>query len=57
VGGAYRNTYVRITRKYVVDYVSFPVKTRGILWIFFNISDFCIFIGALLLVLGETRRK
>ncbi|MDE7359775.1 MAG: signal peptidase II, partial [Lachnospiraceae bacterium] len=57
LGGAYSNTYDRLTRKYVVDYVSFPVKNRRIRRIVFNISDFCIMIGALLLVLGETRRK
>lgn len=26
LGGAYSNTYDRLTRNYVVDYVSFPVK-------------------------------
>ncbi|MDE6602833.1 MAG: signal peptidase II [Lachnospiraceae bacterium] len=57
LGGAYSNTYDRLTRKYVVDYVSFPVKNRRFRRIVFNISDFCIMIGALLLALGEIRRK
>lgn len=57
LGGAYSNTYDRLTRKYVVDYVSFPVKNRRFRRIVFNISDFCIMIGALLLAVGETRKK
>lgn len=55
LGGAYSNTYDRLTRNYVVDYVSFPVKNKRIRRIVFNISDFCIIIGALLLVLGESK--
>ena len=57
LGGAYSNTYDRLPRKYVVDYVSFPVKNRRFRKIVFNISDFCIMIGALLLALGEAGRK
>lgn len=53
LGGAYSNTYDRMVRKYVVDYVSFPVKNKKIRNIVFNISDFCIMIGALLIVLGS----
>lgn len=55
LGGAYSNTYDRLTRNYVVDYVSFPVKNRRIRRIVFNISDFCIIIGAMLMVLGENK--
>lgn len=57
LGGAYSNTYDRLTRKYVVDYVSFPVKNRRLRQIVFNISDFCIVIGALLMAFGEMKRK
>lgn len=53
LGGAYSNTYDRLMRKYVVDYVSFPVKNKRIRNIVFNISDFCIMIGALLMVIGS----
>ncbi|MDE6943418.1 MAG: signal peptidase II [Lachnospiraceae bacterium] len=53
LGGAYSNTYDRLVRKYVVDYVSFPVKNEKIRNVVFNISDFCIMIGALLMVLGS----
>lgn len=57
LGGAYSNTYDRLVRKYVVDYVSFPVKNKKIRNIVFNISDFCIMIGALLIVLGSTNDR
>ena len=53
LGGAYSNTYDRLMRKYVVDYISFPVKNKKIRNIVFNISDFCIMIGALLMVIGS----
>lgn len=54
LGGAYSNTYDRLMRKYVVDYVSFPVKNKRIRSVVFNISDFCIAVGALLMVLGSS---
>lgn len=46
LGGAYSNTYDRIKRHYVVDYISFPVKNKFLRNIIFNLSDFCIMIGA-----------
>lgn len=54
LGGAYSNTYDRLVRRYVVDYVSFPVKNKKLSRIVFNISDFCIMIGALMMTLGES---
>ncbi|MDD6811565.1 MAG: signal peptidase II [Lachnospiraceae bacterium] len=55
LGGAYSNTYDRLRRKYVVDYVSFPVKNKAIRRIVFNLSDFCIMIGALCMVIGSLK--
>ena len=52
LGGAFSNTYDRLRRGYVVDYVSFPVKWQAFRKIVFNCSDFCIIIGALLSTLG-----
>lgn len=52
LGGAYSNTYDRLVRKYVVDYVSFNVPVKGIRRVIFNIGDFCIMIGAMLSVFG-----
>ncbi len=56
LGGAYSNTYDRLARKYVVDYVSFPVKNRKLSRMVFNISDFCIIVGALLLALSGMKK-
>ncbi len=56
LGGAYSNTYDRLARKYVVDYVSFPVKNKKLSRIVFNISDFCIIVGALLLALSGMKK-
>lgn len=55
LGGAFSNTYDRLKRKYVVDYISFGVKWKRLRNIVFNISDFCIIIGALLTALGLSR--
>ena len=57
LGGAYSNTYDRLMRKYVVDYISFPVQNKRIRNIVFNISDFCIMIGAFLMVIGSADTK
>ena len=51
LGGAYSNTYDRLARKYVVDYVSFNVPF-GLKKVIFNIGDFCIMIGSLLTVIA-----
>ncbi len=51
LGGAYSNTYDRLVRGYVVDYFGFQVKNERLRNIVFNISDFCIMIGALISVL------
>ena len=56
LGGAYSNSYDRLHRHYVVDYVSFPVKNKAIRRIIFNISDFCIMIGALCMVFGSVSK-
>jgi len=46
LGGAFSNTYDRLRRRYVVDYISFGVKWKRLRKIVFNISDFCIIIGS-----------
>ena len=52
LGGAFSNTYDRLKRKYVVDYFSFQTKWSRFNRIVFNISDFCIMIGAMLSIIG-----
>ncbi|MBD5462873.1 MAG: signal peptidase II [Lachnospiraceae bacterium] len=54
LGGAYSNTYDRLVRKYVVDYVSFNLPF-GFRKVIFNIGDFCIMIGALLSAIGYSK--
>lgn len=53
LGGGFSNTYDRLKRKYVVDYISFPVPVKWLREIVFNIADFCIMIGAWLAVVGK----
>lgn len=52
LGGAFSNTYDRLKRKYVVDYFSFGVKWKRLRNIIFNVSDFCIMIGAVMAAVG-----
>lgn len=54
LGGAFSNTYDRLKRQYVVDYFSFNVKWKRLGSVIFNISDFCIIIGALCIVIGAS---
>ena len=51
LGGAFSNTYDRLSRNYVVDYFSFCSPFPKLNRIVFNISDFCIIIGTLIVVL------
>lgn len=54
LGGAYSNTYDRLFRKYVVDYVSFNVPF-GLRRVIFNIGDFCIMAGSLFVLVASFR--
>lgn len=54
LGGAFSNTYDRLTREYVVDYFSFCSPWEGLNRIVFNISDFCIIIGTLIITLTNS---
>lgn len=57
LGGAFGNTYDRLRRKYVVDYVSFHVPFKRLRQVVFNIGDFCIMIGAMLSAVSEICKK
>ena len=57
LGGAFSNTYDRLKRKYVVDYLSFGVKGKRLVNVIFNLSDFGIILGALLMTLSSFSRK
>lgn len=56
LGGAFSNTYDRLKRKYVVDYLSLGVRWEPLGNLVFNLSDICIIIGALLAALGASRQ-
>lgn len=52
LGGAFSNTYDRLKKGYVVDYLIFP-KAPGIIKnVIFNLSDFAIIIGSLISALS-----
>lgn len=53
LGGAFSNTYDRLKRNYVVDYLSFNLKWKWLSSIVFNLSDFGIIIGAMLAALAS----
>ena len=55
LGGAFSNTYDRLKRKYVVDYISFGVRWKRLRTLVGIFSDFCLIIGALLAALGLAR--
>jgi len=51
LGGALSNVYDRVKKGYVVDY--FTVNKGKLKKIVLNISDICIFIGAVFVILGN----
>lgn len=57
LGGALNNCYERIRKGRVTDYINFPKAKGSIKHIVFNLSDFAIMLGAILLLLGELLRK
>lgn len=50
-GGALSNLYDRIKRGYVIDYFIIPKKFLD--KIIFNLSDWCIFVGGIITVMGS----
>lgn len=54
LGGALSNLYDRCRKGYVVDYIRFSTPWRWLSSLVFNISDFFIFAGAILICLGQT---
>lgn len=53
-GGALSNLYDRCKKGYVVDYVSFRTPFPRLNRLVFNLSDFFIMTGALLICFGQT---
>ena len=56
LGGAISNAYDRLTKRYVVDYLRLP-KIPILEKIIFNLSDFCILIGAMLTAIACSKEE
>ncbi len=52
-GGALSNLYDRCRRGYVVDYIRFHTPFKRLNRLVFNLADFFIFIGAVLICIGN----
>ncbi|MGL5259757.1 MAG: signal peptidase II [Lachnospiraceae bacterium] len=57
LGGGLSNTYDRIKRSYVVDYLLFNVSNKKLSSIVYNFSDFSIFVGSILLCISDLLSK
>ena len=55
LGGAVSNTWDRMVRGYVVDY--FSTRWKGLKKVVFNLGDFFIFLGALMILAGQMVRE
>lgn len=55
LGGASSNLFDRIKHGYVVDYIRFP-KIKSVKNVIFNISDFFIFIGSILMIIRTLKK-
>ena len=53
IGGGGSNLFDRYTKGHVVDYLKFGFGPKWFRKLIFNISDFFVFIGSLLTVLGQ----
>lgn len=53
LGGGASNLYDRVSRGYVIDYVRFQTPWKRLNRIVFNVSDFFIFLGGMLLAFGK----
>lgn len=56
MGGALSNLYDRCRKGYVVDYVSFRTPFQRLNRLVFNLSDFFIMTGALLICIGQMKK-
>lgn len=52
VGGGASNLFDRYTKGHVIDYFRINIGSKRLRRVIFNISDFFVFIGALLAVIG-----
>ena len=57
LGGAISNTYDRVKKKYVMDYVSLDVKPEKVRNVVFNISDVSLLFGSILVFISNLTAK
>ena len=57
LGGALSNTYDRVKKQYVMDYVSLDVKPQKIRNLVFNLSDLFIGIGLIFVLISNITSK
>ncbi len=57
LGGALSNTYDRVKKQYVMDYVSLDVKPQKIRNLVFNLSDLFIGFGLILVLISNLTAK
>ena len=57
LGGAISNTYDRVKKKYVMDYISLDVKPEKVRNIVFNISDVSLLFGSILVFISNLTAK
>ena len=53
LGGAFSNTYDRLSRGYVVDYLRLRTGIGAVDRVVFNLADFAILIGAMCVALAQ----
>jgi len=56
IGGAASNLYDRLMKQKVVDYFSFNTKVKKIRQIVFNLSDWFIFIGVVIIFISKLKK-
>lgn len=52
LGGAVSNTYDRVKKGYVMDYVSLDVKPEKVRKVVFNLSDVCVLFGSVIVLVS-----
>ena len=57
LGGGLSNWYDRRKKGYVTDYISFCKGPKKLQNLVFNLSDFCIFAGILMALLGTGKKE
>ena len=56
-GGALSNTFDRIKRGYVVDYIGFHFKWKKAANVTYNLGDFAIFAGTILVLIEHLKKN